>query len=98
MKYRQLKKQLDYLIRSLPKERKRRYINHNRLSLFFFGKHIFKLYKGIEFDGWFLEEKNPVNWMMYYSERGLSGPVMYFQSEDEACDYFLKKIKEDLRQ
>ncbi len=32
-------------------------------------------------------------WQVYYSERGRKSGLKEFQNEEEACEYFLKKIK-----
>ena len=37
--------------------------------------------------------QNVNNWEVYYSERGTKRGVKYFNTEDEACDYLLKKLE-----
>ncbi len=34
-------------------------------------------------------------WYVYYSERGLQTGKVGFDTEDAACDYFLKKMRSD---
>ena len=33
------------------------------------------------------------NWQVYYSERGNKVGLKLFQTETEACEYFLRKLK-----
>jgi hypothetical protein len=39
----------------------------------------------------FVLSKNETNWSIYYAERGLKMNEIFFETENEACDYFIKK-------
>ena len=38
--------------------------------------------------------KNLTNWEVYYSKRGTKQGVRIFETEDEACEYLLKKLEQ----
>ena len=39
-------------------------------------------------------QKNANIWEVFYYERGLKNSVHTFKNEDEACEYFIKKLNE----
>ncbi|MFC3932568.1 hypothetical protein ACVR0S_09595 [Streptococcus dentapri] len=39
-----------------------------------------------------LVKESEKHWEVYYSERGRKSGLKVFESEDKACDYFLRKL------
>jgi len=50
---------------------------------------------GLPDEKYTLDQGAGSTWSVYYSERGKKTSFRQFSSEDEACDYFLKTIKDD---
>lgn len=55
----------------------------------------YSLEGGMPFEAYVLERRVS-NWAVYYSERGLRSGEVVFNSEDEACSYFLDLVLRDL--
>lgn len=48
--------------------------------------------QGGPYDGTSILEKEGNKWLVYYFERGRKWDLQYFNTEDEACRYFLQKL------
>ncbi len=49
----------------------------------------------VSYDERYCLEQNNLGWSVYYRERGNRNCERKFQSEAEACDYFLEEILQD---
>ncbi|WLD93030.1 hypothetical protein [Alkalihalobacillus sp. AL-G] len=54
--------------------------------------HFYSLDGGLPYDAWCLR-KTAVGWEVYYSEHGEIYMLKNFTSEEKACEYMYKKLK-----
>jgi hypothetical protein len=73
-------------------------MERKELEVFLINKNIrpdtYSLNGGLPNEAYCLDEKNGI-WKTYYSERGSAVSVKEFDSENDACEYFLNWLIDD---